>query len=197
METLKSKLDPKKLAALLEKLFQLARMAEALARRTINWVRNLALAGLLTAAWLAYDFMEDFTLSMLQALPLLLLFALPSLLLGKLYFVLQETLDLPARLNESVTKIMGKSMDIWQQARQFQAQATATDLKPRFSDLRGLGKVLFELRSYGEEASGIVTVMHETLILSNPLSLISLVASAVFIGLEIFLSLVIGLLRLL
>ncbi|MFM8330938.1 MAG: hypothetical protein ACKN9T_04560 [Candidatus Methylumidiphilus sp.] len=192
-----TQVDAEKFVGLLDKVFQFAQTAEALAQRMVKAVRNVAVLGVLAAAWLAYGAVRDFALSPWKTLPIGLVLATPALLLGWLYWSLQDALGLPARLRESAAKIQGKSVEAWQSAAVLKANATAQGSKPKLSDLIGAGKAVAELKSHGDEAIDIVIELRKNLLLGNPFALIMMAVAGVAIVAEVLLGLGTGLLRLL
>jgi hypothetical protein len=168
MENNKPKFDASARAAVVEKLLQIAKMAEAVALRSSRKVRTMFFVGMLSAGWLTYYFIHTFALSLLNALWIFLLLALPALVLGKMYLTLQETIGLPQRLFGVVNKIKGKTADFQQKFRT-QTQFNAANSKPRFSDLWSLGKALLEVKSLGEEAREIASLLGGASALLNPL----------------------------
>jgi len=168
MESNKPKFDASAREAVGEKLLQIAKMAEAIALRSSRKVRAMFFVGMLSAGWLTYYFIHTFALSLLNALWMILLLALPALVLGKMYLALQKTIGLPQRLLGVVNKIKGKTAD-FQQKFKTQTQFDAANAKPRFSDLWRLGKALLEVKSLGEEAREIASLLGGASALLNPL----------------------------
>jgi hypothetical protein len=167
MEDNKSKLDAGAREAVIEKLLQVARMAEAVALRSNKKVRSLAFGGILSACWLTYYFIHTFALSLPNALWIFVLLAVPGLVLGKMYLTLKGTVGLPQRLLGVIDKIKGKTAEFHQKF-ESQKQLNPVNSKPRFSDLWRLGKTLFEVKSLSDEAREMVSLLGGATILLNP-----------------------------
>jgi hypothetical protein len=150
MECSEPKVDPKTLEILKYKLLRIARTAESVALSSIRKVRFLAAVGMLSAGWLTIFLWKTFTLSLAVTLPLLLILALPSILLGKLYFVLRETVGLPQRLNESLDRIRTGTVELHQRLKK-PDQFDSIPRKKKLTDLWRLAKTFRELKALGKK----------------------------------------------
>lgn len=177
IEAPQSRLDPKTLDAVAEKAFHIARIAEAVALRNVKKIQTLFLIGILVAVWLTYYIARSFELTPVSALWILVVFALPPLVLGKLYGMLRKTIGLPQRLLQAMEKLKGRTAEFEQRLKS-RASPQPTDQKAKLSELWRLGKVLLEVRSLGGEAREIASVLGEALILANPVFMVVLVISA-------------------
>ena len=186
IEASQSKLDPRALATVMDaadKALAVARTAEAVALRSVNKVRLLFLIGIVAAVWLTYYVAHTFELTVVSASWVLLLFALPPLVLGKLYGTLRRTIGLPQRLRERIESIKGRTAELGDRVKTSMASESA-DKAVKFSNLWRQGRVLVELKAFGGEAHEIVSVLGEALILANPVfGVVLLVATAVTLSL--------------
>ncbi len=171
------RLDPRALDAVAEKALHIARIAEAVALRNVKKVRILFLIGILVAVWLSYYVARSFELTPVSALWILLLFALPPLVLGKLCGMLRKAIGLPQRLLQVIERIKGRTAELEQRLKS-RASPQPADQRAKLSELWRLGKVLLEVKSLGGEAREIASVLGEALILANPVFTVLLVLSA-------------------
>lgn len=178
-----SKLDPRTLDTALEKALAIARTAEAVALRSVKKVQLLFFIGIVSAVWLTYHVAHSFELTLVSAFWVLLVFALPPLVLGKLYSTLRRAIGLPQRLRERIESIRGKTAELGSKLKT-SAPSEPANKAAKFSELWRNGKVLLDLKSFGGEAQEIAFVLGEALILGNPVfAVLLLVATAVTVSL--------------
>ena len=177
-----------KLAALLPRLMGFARLAEGLAKRFIGVARFAALSGLLAALWLGYVTAHSFGFTLLWASIAGLVLALPGLVMGFCWYVLDEALGLPQRLAECTARLHGYAGDVKQR---FQGEPRKE--KARFKDLGQLAGLAYEVHSLGSDARDLMAILGGTLTLANPVFLFVLGGSALLIGLLDFLAVISGL----
>lgn len=178
-----SKLDPRTLDTALEKALAIARTAEAVALRSVKKVQLLFFIGIVSAVWLTYYVAHSFELTLVSAFWILLVFALPPLVLGKLYSTLRRAIGLPQRLRERIESIGGKTAELGSKLK-MSTRSEPANKAAKFSELWRNGKVLLDLKSFGDEAQEIASVLGEALILGNPVfAVLLLVATAVTVSL--------------
>jgi hypothetical protein len=176
------KLDPR-LEMVSEKALHIARTAEAVAVRSVKKVQLLFFTSIVSAIWLTYYVAHTFELTLASAFWVLLVFALPPLLLGKLYGTLRRTIGLPQRLCERIDKLKGKTTELGSKLKTSVSSEPAHKAA-KLSELWRQGKVLLEVKSLGGEAQEIVTVLGEALVLANPVfAVLLLVSTAVTLSL--------------
>jgi hypothetical protein len=179
VEASQSRLDPKALDTALEKALAIARTAEAVALRSVKKVQLLFLIGIVSAIWLTYYVAHNFELTLVNAFWVLLVFALPPLVLGRLYGTLRRTIGLPQRLRQRIEKIKGKTAELGSRLNT-STSSEPEDKAAKLSELRRHGKVLLEVRSLGGEAQEIAVVLGEALVLANPIFTLLLLVSTGF-----------------
>lgn len=172
------------LSSALDKLFRLAQLAEAIAKRNIARVRLLLGVGLAAAALLSYEVWRAFAPSAFIIVPLSLMFSLPSLLLGYVYVTLDDALGLPRRLVETASKAKQTGVDIHSQFSAPRPQTANGGVLAALSDLRELGKSILALKAFGEEFADILSLAKGILRIANPLFFAALVFSVATIGIE-------------
>ena len=183
IEASSSKLEPEALDTAVEKALAIARTAEAVALRSVKKVQLLFVIGIVSAIWLAYYVAHSFDLTLVSALWVLLAFALPPLVLGKLYGTLRRTIGLPQRLRERIESIRGKTAELGSRLKTLPS-AEPAGKAAKFSQLWRQGKVLLEVKSLGGEAQEVASVLGEALVLANPVfAVLLLVSSAVTLSL--------------
>jgi len=172
----------KKLASLLPGIFRLARIAGDLARRFQTIVLWLFLTGFLAAAWLGWSTIVWWDFSPRSAVISGTVLALPSLLLGWCWMVLDSAAEVPQRLEAWLGKAREYAGDLRQR---FQPEDTDTApvARSRFSDLRRLAGLALELQFLGSDASELLGILGGALTLSNPLFLFALAGAAALVGL--------------
>jgi hypothetical protein len=183
IEVSQSKLDPTALDTVVQKSLTIARTAEAVALRSVKKVQLLFFIGIVSAVWLTYYVAHSFELTLVSAFGVLLVFALPPLLLGKLYGTLRRTIGLPQRLRERIESIRGKTAELGSRLKASTLSEPANETA-KLSELWRQGKVLLEVKSLGGEAQEIASVLGEALILANPVfAVLLLVSTAVTVSL--------------
>lgn len=180
--------DTGKLASLLPSVFRLARLAGNLAKRLQNGVLWLCLSGFLAAAWLGWSTVAWWAFSVKAAVIAGGVLALPALLLGWCWLVLDSAAEVPERLEAWLARAREYAGDLRQRARQGSPQAEAgadagadeslESSRSRFSDLRRLGGLALELQFLGSDAAELLGILSGSLTLSNPLFLFALAGSA-------------------
>jgi hypothetical protein len=141
IETSQSKLDPRVLDIAMEKALHIARTAEAVALRSVKKVQLLLSIGIVSAIWLTYYVAHSFELALVSAFWILLVFALPPLVLGKLYGTLRRTIGLPQRLRERIESIRGKTAELGSRLKASTLSESANETA-KLSELWRQGKVV-------------------------------------------------------
>jgi hypothetical protein len=165
------------LGELLPKLMGFVTVVRNLAQRFTGVARFLALSGLLAALWLAYVTVHSFGFQPAAAILAGIVMALPALVLGWVWFVLEQATELPERLAD------------WMSRAHYQADATLQSLQQgsaatggrRLGDLKPLAGLAYELRSMGGDARELMTTLGGAMSLSNPLFLLLVAASTIAI----------------
>ncbi len=148
IEVSQPKLDPRVLDTVVEKALRIAGTAEAVALRSVRKIQLLFFIGIISAVWLTYYVAHSFELTLVSAFWVLLVFALPPLVLGRLYGTLRRAIGLPQRLRERIENIKGKTAALGSRLK------TPTGFEPmdkaaKLSELWRQGKVLLEVKSLG------------------------------------------------
>lgn len=177
-----------KLAALLPRLMAFARLVEGLANRFKGLAGFLALSGLGAALWLGYVTLHSFGFSLPWAAVAGGVLALPGLVMGFCWYVLDEATGLPQRLADCAVRLHGYAVD----ARQ-QFQGAPEKGRTRFRDLGKLAGLAYDVQSLGSDARDLLAILGGSLTLANPLFLFALGGSAMLIGLLNFLAVLSGL----
>lgn len=168
------------LANLVPKLMGLATLAENLANRFKGAVLFGAGSGLLAAVWLGWFVAHAWQFSTTAAYIWGVALAVPALVAGWCWSVLDDASGMPRRILEWINRVhlyAGGARQRFQGAQEVAAE------KGRFKDLWQLGTMLYELRSMGEDARDLFDILKGSLALSNPLFLFALFGSGLAIGL--------------
>ncbi len=165
------------LAKILPKLMGFARVAESLANRFKGTVLFGTASGALAAAWLAYFTHGVWHFSAAWALAVGVVLAVPALISGWCWSVLDDAVGLPQRIAEwmrRATDYAGETRERFQDKKETGGG--------RFKDLWQLGGLTLELAFMGGDARDLLGILGGTLALTNPIFLFALAGSAVAIG---------------
>jgi hypothetical protein len=161
--------ERKRFEALIEKVVPVAQAADAIACRIVGKVRTVALVGSLAACWLAYACVSTFELGLAAAVTLLVTLLIPSLILWKIHGTLRGAVGLPQRVTATSEQLFGKFAEYRQLYVERQSATTASKTKPRFKQLWGTARELYELKSLGNEGRELWGALAGALVMANPL----------------------------
>jgi hypothetical protein len=172
-----------KLADFIPKLMGFARMVQNLANRFKGLARFLALSGLLAALLLTWLATHAWGLSVITAVLLGVVLLLPGLVLGWVWYVLEEASNLPQRLTAWAGQARDYAGDFVQR---LQSGAPPAEKATRVTDLKQLGGLAYEITSMGVDAKDLLSIFGGTLSLTNPIFLLVLaIAVGVIVLLDI------------
>lgn len=167
-----------RLAGLIPKLMNFARLIQGLANRFEGSARTLTLSGLLSGLILSWLASRSWELSTTVTLILGTLLLLPGLVLGWCWYVLHEAANLPQRLASWVGRVGGYAGDVRQR---LSGEAEPAPSEAKVSDLRQLGGLAFDIASMGLDSRDLLSILGGTLSFTNPIFLIVLIAAAALI----------------
>lgn len=172
-----------KLGAIIPKLMGFARMVQNLANRFIGLARFLTLSGLLSALLLAWLATRAWELSVITAVLLGVFLILPGLVLGWVWYVLDEASNLPQRLTAWAGQARDYAGDVVQR---LQSGSPPAEKATRVTDLKQLGGLAYEITSMGVDAKDLLSILGGTLSLTNPVFLLVLgIAAGLIVLLDI------------
>ena len=163
------------LADVLPKLMGFARMVQNLANRFTGLARFLALSGLLSALLLAWLATRAWALSVITAVLLGVFLILPGLVLGWVWYVLEEAGSLPQRLTTWAGQARNYAGEVVQRLHSEPPPAGKTT---RVVDLKQLGGLAYEITSMGVDAKDLLSLFGGALSLTNPVFLLVLAIAA-------------------
>jgi len=178
------------LADVLPKLMGFARMVQNLANRFTGLARFLALSGLLSALLLAWLATRAWALSVITAVLLGVFLILPGLVLGWVWYVLEEAGSLPQRLTTWAGQARNYAGEVVQRLYSEPPPAGKTT---RVVDLKQLGGLAYEVTSMGVDAKDLLSLFGGALSLTNPVFLMALAIAAGLIVLLDLVALITGL----
>ncbi len=174
--------DQKTLNLLQTKLLPLAQRIAGIAKVSNGLVRLLLIVASLSALWLMIYLQEVFNLSLLVALIVLLVLALPAIVLGILYISLQEAIALVDEVNQLIATLTREIGEIHGQATNALRSGGRKNLA--IGSLFSLGSSLFSLRSLVREVlsltndvGGLALKLKGLLIALNPIYLVAVLIS--------------------
>ena len=100
---------------------------------------------------------------------------LPGLVLGWVWYVLDEASTLPQRLTAWASQARDYAGDVVQR---LQRDVPATQKATRVTDLKQLGGLAYEITSMGVDAKDLLSILGGSLSLTNPVFLLVLAISA-------------------
>lgn len=153
---------------LIPRLMGFARLVQGLAKRFKGAARFLSLTGLLAAVWLAFVAAHSLGFPTLAAVLAGGVLALPALVLGGVWFVLDQASTLPRRLADWLGRAHVQAGDTWQRV-----QGEPPPGQGRFKDLRPWLGLAYELRAMGADARDLALTLRGALALTNPLFLLA------------------------
>jgi hypothetical protein len=165
------------LAKLLPVLMGFAKVAERLAERFKGAVLACAVSGALAAAWLGYFAFGAWHFSPGWALAAGVALAVPSMVSGWCWSVLDDAVGLPRRIADWAGRAK-----LYADSAKARLQG-AKEPGSRFKDLWNLGGLAVELALMGGDARDLMGIVGGTLALANPVFLFALIGSALAIGL--------------
>jgi uncharacterized membrane protein (DUF485 family) len=163
------------LADFLPKIMGFARMVQNLAQRFRGVARFLALTGLFSALVLDWFATRAFGFSVTLAVILGVILILPGLVMGWVWYVLDEASTLPQRLTAWASQARDYAGDVVQR---LQRDIPATQKATRVTDLKQLGGLAYEITSMGVDAKDLLSILGGSLSLTNPVFLLVLAISA-------------------
>ncbi len=181
------KLDAGISEALKDKLLAVVERGVGLANRNVGYVRNLAVLGLLSSAWLGFYLQQLLSSPWSVTLPLLFVLLLPVLFLGKLFFTLRDIQELPVRLEQCFRGFKSSFEDYHQQ---FKARIQDARHKRRLSELISLGKDFREVLRLVRNTDELSTAIGGAVVLGNPVFLIVMLIASGATALLILLAVV-------
>lgn len=168
-------LSHQKLADFIPKLMGFARIAQNLANRFTGLARFLTLSGLLSALLLAWLATRAWELSVITAVLLAVFLILPGLVLGWVWYVLDEASNLPQRLMAWAGQARDYAGGVVQR---LQTGTPPSEKTTRVTDLKQLGGLAYEITSMGVDAKDLLSIFGGTLSLTNPVFLLVLAIAA-------------------
>jgi hypothetical protein len=181
-----------RLEELVGRAMPIARVADAIASRTVNKVKGVALLGSLAALWLTYVCATTFEVSLTAALALLVPLLIPSLVLWKIYGTLRDVVGLPERLIATTDRLFGKFSE-YRRAYAERNTTSAVKTKPKFKDLWRTAATVLELRSLGNEGRELWQTMSGAIVMGTPLFAIVLFATMIICLLLTLIAAIVGL----
>lgn len=161
--------DRQKLDLLRNKLLPLAQRIASLARGSRGVVGLLLTIAALSALWLMLFLQEIFNFSVLTAVIVLGLLALPAIVLGILYIALQKAIGLVDEVNQLINAISTTLDDSYNQAQNLLKTGARQQLA--IGGLFSLGSALHELLSLVDDVGGLALKFKTLLLAFNPLYL--------------------------
>lgn len=170
------------LADFLPKIMGFARMVQNFAKRFKGLARFLAISGLISALVLDWFATRAFGLSVTLAVILGVVLILPGLVLGWVWYVLEEAGNLPQRLSAWAGQARDYAGDVVQR---LQGDNPSTPKVARVMDLKQLGGLAYEITAMGVDAKDLLSILGGSLSLTNPIFLLVL---AIAVGLIVLLN---------
>jgi len=166
--------------AFVSRVLSFAELLQGLSMRFKGAARNLTLSGALAALVLDLLMRHTWDWSLTLSLFVGLLLLLPVLIVGWGWYVLSEATGLPGRL----LTWFGSARDYaGTVGTRLKADERPSKPESRFSDLRALGGLAFEITSMGLDASGLLAIFGGALSVTNPIYLLLVTISVGLIAL--------------
>lgn len=178
------------LAKVLPSLMGFAKVAESLALRFKGAVLFGTLTGVLAAAGLGFFCFGVWHFSALWASVVGVVLAVPAMISGWCWSVLDDAVGMPERIADWVQRAKVYAGDAKERLQGAKAAGS------RFKDLWKLGGLTVDLAMMGSDARDLLGIVGGTLALTNPVFLFSLVGSAIAIAVLDGLALLAGLVAL-
>ena len=161
----------KKLLDFLPRIMGFARLVQNLANRFKGIARFLALTGLAAGLLLLWLATRAWGLSALWSVLLGGVLLLPGLVVGWSWYVLEEASNLPQRLTTWLGQAGQYAGDVVQR---LQSDPATTPRASKFSDLKQLGGLAYEIASMGLDSRDLLAILGGSLSLTNPIFLLVL-----------------------
>lgn len=181
------------LADFLPKIMGFARMVQNLAKRFTGLARFLTISGLISALVLDWFVTRAFGLSVTLAVILGVILILPGLMLGWVWYVLEEAGNLPQRLSAWGGQAREYAGDVVQR---LQGDGPPAQKTARVADLKQLGGLAYEITAMGVDAKDLLSILGGSLSLANPVFLLVLAIAAGLIALLNIAAVITGLMAL-
>jgi hypothetical protein len=160
-------------------VLRFAEVLHGLSQRFKGVARNLTLSGLAAALVLDLVMRHAWAWSPTVSLIVGVFLALPALVVGWGWYVLEEATGLPERL---VNWFGGAKSYAGTVVQRVQGESTG-EAPSRLSDLKALGGLAIEITSLGLDTSGLLSILGGALSVTNPIYLLILSISLGLVGL--------------
>ncbi|MCS6812396.1 MAG: hypothetical protein NZ772_02315 [Cyanobacteria bacterium] len=158
--------DRQTLDLLRNKLLPLAQRIASFARGSRGAVGLLLVVAALSALWLMLFLQELFNFSVLTAVAVLVVLALPAIVLGIFYIALQKAVGLVDEVNQLINAISATLDDSYSQAQNLLQTGARQQLA--IGSLFSLGSALRELLSLVDDVGGLALKVKTLLLTFNP-----------------------------
>lgn len=164
---------------LVARVMGFAELLQGLSRRFLGVARNLTLSGALAVLVLDLLMRNAWDWSLIVTILVGMVLFSPVLVVGWGWYVLSEAAGLPGRLLSWFGSAKNYAGAV---AGRMQGEAAAQEPRGRFSDLRAVGGLAFEITSMGMDATGLLAILGGALSVTNPIYLLLLAISVGLIG---------------
>ncbi len=171
----KPQTNPGSLDLVTGRLMQFSEKGVAVANRNKHHVRNFALLGLVSAVWVSYYFQQQFALSVITTMTMLVVLLVPGLALGRTYFALCEIGDLPRRIEQYLGTVKNS---VTEYKDRVQSNLSSGASKFRLSEVLSIGKELREVISVARDSAELSSLFGGALLLGNPMFLLFLLLAS-------------------
>ena len=161
--------DPRR-QKVVDHVLRFAEVLQGLSRRFKGAARNLTLSGLLAALVLDLIMRNVWTWSPTVSVIVGIFLALPAVVVGWGWYVLEEATGLPERLVSWFGGAKSYAGTVVQRVQGDNSGAAPS----RLSDLKALGGLAFEITSLGLDTTGLLSILGGALSVTNPLYLLVL-----------------------
>jgi hypothetical protein len=161
--------DPRR-QKVVDHVLRFAEVLQGLSQRFKGVARNLTLSGLAAALVLDLVMRNAWAWSPTVSLIVGVFLALPALVVGWGWYVLEEATGLPERL---VHWFGGAKSYAGTVVQRVQGEQTG-EVPSRLSDLKALGGLAFEITSLGLDTTGLLSILGGALSVTNPIYLLVL-----------------------
>ncbi len=157
------------------RLLPLAQHVAAVAKGTRGFVGLVLVASAISALWLMIYLQEVLNFSLGVGLLVLLALGLPAIVLGILYVVLQEAIDLVDETNRLIAALSSQLGDVHEQATT--ALQATKGKRMAIGSLFSLGAAVRDIVSLGDDVGGLALKFKGLLLACNPLYLVAVLIS--------------------
>ena len=171
--------DPRR-QKVVDHALRFAEVLQGFSQRFKGLARNLTLSGLAAALFLDLVMRHAWAWSPTVSITVGVFLALPALVVGWGWYVLEEATGLPERL---VNWFGGAKSYAGTVVQRVQGESTG-ESPSRLSDLKALGGLAIEITSLGLDATGLLSILGGALSVTNPIYLLVLTVSVGLIGLQ-------------